>query len=220
MSYLFRRSGLACGLVADLLKWRADLLIQVGVGPFWQKEEADVFSKVWAGIKIIGFEPIPHVASNAVKDGYPGEMRAKALSDTVGTREFYYSKHHVGGGSLFRAKADWEKIEVEVGTLDSELMPMENWTNKILLWLDCEGAELSVLKGGERFIERVDMVNVEMTELPPALGWCSPHDVHAWLVEKGFKRQHVHTHRLTAGQYDGIYVRRCLYDQRYSCDPF
>ena len=218
-SYLLRRSGIACGLVAEFLGWRADTMIQVGIGTAY--EEVDVLMSEWPGLRVIGIEPHPGIVRQAMRKGKHELILSMAASDCEGKGTLYVKRHHADGASLlaFPISQHVEEEEVFLTTLDSQFTDY-HLLGRILLWLDCEGSELAALRGAEQLIQHVDMVNVELTARPLCQGWCSPKDVHRFLVEHDFIRQHVHTHRLSAGQYDAIYVRNRLFKPEYSCDPF
>ena len=96
-----------------------------------------------------------------------------------------------------------------------EIHPEDN----TLLWLDCEGMELGALRGGLKFVEMVDVINIEMTANPPSNEWPSPVEVHEELKRLGFYRQWTHTNRIHIGQYDAIYVRSKLFNPRACSDP-
>jgi hypothetical protein len=106
--------------------------------------------------------------------------------------------------------------EVDMITLDSV---SEITYGNTLLWIDVEGAEFIVLQGAEKFIEAVDIVNVELTADSNIKGACKPEQVHQWLINHEFVRQHVHSSRTSIGQYDAIYVRRELFKPQRCNDP-
>ncbi len=217
-SRLLRRSGVAVGVVCDLIGWRPDLIVQVGVGQ--HHEEVDVLSAEWPGVEWLGFEPHPQTFAD-VAGAYPGCLVNAAVSDRPGEAEFFMKKHHADGSSLlFHDRIPNQgvsSVRVRATTLDAECGTIPQ---QVLLWLDCEGSELAALKGGRRVLVRTGVVNVEMTARPPGSGWCSPRDVHELLTGRGFLRQWVHTGKMSAGQYDAVYVRAGLFREEYSCDPF
>lgn len=212
-SKLLRRSGVACGLIADVLGWRADTVIQVGVGQYHQ--EVDVLKEEWPGVRFVGFDPCPNVA-----DDYPGILFQHAISDVDGESVFNVKKHHKDGSSLYEMDgADGcNKIKVITKRLDSAIVVTEA-TGRILLWLDCEGSELAALHGGEELLKSVEMVNVEMTANPPGKDWCRPEEVHQWLITRGFWLQWIHTGRISSGQSDYVYCRKTLFNPNYCCMP-
>ncbi len=220
MGRLFSRSGISVGTVCDTLAWRADYIYHVGVGQHY--EETDVLQKEWPDVKFVGFEPHPQIVKD-LKGKYPGDLYAVALSDRVGTARLHVKRTHKDGSSLHshhqtREGETYSQIEVPVTTLD-RLFRSSPEGECVLLWLDCEGNELSVLKGGSNFVKGVEVMNIEMTANPPGDGWCTPRSVHDWVVGHGFVRQWVHTARIWQGQYDAIYVVERLFNPKYCCDP-
>ncbi len=221
-SRLLRRSGVAVGLVAESLEWKADVIYQVGIGTRW--EEMDVLMEEWGpDLTIIGVEAHPYIDMSK----YPGEVHHTALSNYTGETILNSKKRHKDGSSLHphnkRADENYDEIKVPVTTLDV-LFPSPRLgrgfvVEKILLWLDCEGSELAVMQGGVEFLECVDVVNIEMTARPPGVGWATPVQIHKYLVERGFWLQHIHTQRIDSGQNDGVYVRSHLFKPEYCCVP-
>jgi len=235
-SRLLRRSGISVGLVAEVLGWRPDWVIQVGVGLFHEEADAlrekidddhkeeHVLKSEWPDCRFVGFEPHPGTFRQ-VEDSYPGHLIQKAISDRHGTATFYMKKRHADGSSLHFHDLLSEDERSKVSKFDVELVTLDSiFTNgypsgKILLWLDCEGSELAALRGGESLLERVEVVNVEMASKPPSSGWCSPGEVHVHLAARGFWLQWIHTQRISAGQCDVIYVRSNLFRPEYCCVP-
>ena len=81
-----------------------------------------------------------------------------------------------------------------------------------LLWLDCEGSELSAIQGGYDFIETsISMINVEMTGKPRGPNWPRPIEIHRALTGLGFLQVWVHTIRTCIGQFDAVYLRKELF---------
>jgi len=212
-SKYLRRSGVAVGLIAELLGWKATEIWQVGVGLY--HEEMEVLKQEWnlASEQIIGFEPNPDTFRR-IMDVYPGQLVNTALSDFVGYGNLSFDSRHKDGSTLkglYHAKTS---EQVPITTLDAV---GKNVKQGCLLWLDCEGSELDVLKGGKGFLSKVDVVNVEMTGKPPGEGWSRPVEVYQFLKMRGFRLQHVHTQRTTAGQFDAIFVRSGLWKEEYCC---
>lgn len=215
-SKLLRKSGVAVGLILDLLEWVPNHIFQVGVGQ--HHHEVDVLKETWPDVGFIGFEPHPEIVQS-LKD-YPGIIHELALSNYVGKAVLHGKKSHKDGSSLYEHKQEgnYQDISVAVANLDN-IYRHGPVGDKTLLWIDCEGSELTVLQGAVSFIQGVQVVNIEMTSDPPGKGWCDPVDVHYWLVGKGFYTQWIHTQRSSAGQCDAIYVKKELFNPRYCCVP-
>ena len=211
-SRLLRRSGVAVGLVSEVLNWRATHVYQVGIGGMHQ--EVDVLTEEWPGVQFIGCEPYPMDPKE-----YDGKLIPVAISDRIGQQAFYMKRRHADGSSMFQLPADQvrKKITVEVNTLDT-LFPSPEGEH-ILLWLDCEGSEYSALLGAENFIKHVEVINIEITVKPNGLHWLPYKTIHDWLVDHGFKRQWCHTFRIPDGQLDCFYVANHLFNPDYCCDP-
>jgi len=184
--------------------------------------------EAWPEVRFHGCEAHPDLVVG-LKREYPGELHGFAISDEEHAREgdvtLYNRRRHKDGSSLFPpriVKLGEDEIHVvPVTTLDRlfDLTQPEVRDDRVLLWLDCEGSELAALRGGERFIESVDFVNVEMTSHPVGVGCCGVLETHCWLAAHGFKRQTAHTNRTGGGQCDAVYVRERLWRPEYCSDP-
>ena len=217
---LLRRSGVAVALIAELLEWKPSVIFQVGVGT--HHKETEVFQEVWPDAELIGWEPHPEIFKRIKDplcidvDDFPGELHQCALGKYTGRRDFYYDAAHVEGASFFGGEK-FQSISVKVRSMDDCYPPPEN--AETLFWLDCEGAELEVLEGAVEFIKGVDVINIELTGVPPRVGWPSPVEVNRWLLDHGFFSQYIHTHRCTSGQNDMVYVKPELFRPEYCSCP-
>lgn len=214
---LARRSGVAIGLIMELIQWQPKIIYQVGVG--LNHAETEVFKECWPDVELIGCEPLSRICRSLAKD-YPGKVVQTAIGDHVGVIKMYQKDHHKDGSSVFNL-GDVDTLEefmVPITTLDV-LYPKGPEAKPCLLWLDCEGSELAALKGAESFVRGVEVINVELTHRPVCAGWCDAIETHDWLIDHGFVRQWVHTQRSAAGQVDGIYVRPELFREQFCCCP-
>lgn len=218
-SRLLRRSGVAIVNVAEILEWVPDVVVQVGVGQYY--EEVAVMKECWPELVVHGIEAHPGIVQQ-LAGNYPGIVTSCAIGEEKGKATLYAKKRHKDGSSMFPHSGQldrevYQEVEVDVETLDDVTKNLckhygASFANKqIMLWLDCEGSELAALKGGTEFLEKVNVINIETTANPPGEGWCNPVEVHDWLMEYGFLRQTNHTYRDSVGQCDCIYVRRHLF---------
>jgi len=215
---LMRRSGIAIYQVAELLGWQPTAIFQVGVGQYCK--EVDVFAEAWPEADLIGFEPNPEVLRR-IK--YPGLIVRKALGRYVGWAKLFCDPAHVDGASVYNdtANGKLQESDVEIDTLDHyyDGVKWHREGGRVMLWLDCEGSELDVLVGGERFVEHVQVINVELTGKALRAGWPNPAVVNRWLLNHGFLLQFVHTQRMAVGQCDAVYVRPELLRPEYCSCP-
>ena len=224
-SKVHRRSGNAVVEYCKLLEFNPDLIVMGGVG--MRHHETEVMRENFEGFELYGFEPSPEICKS-IKDKFPGYLTDKALSDQIGSEILYVSRSWKDGSSFYKKKNDGDQnktrpVSVLTTTLDDffshHMMSFEN--EECLLWLDCEGSEALVIRGGKKFIKNhVKVINVEMTGKPRNKGgWASPYEVHLELVKLGFYQVWTHTHRSVIGQFDAIYVDEDHFDPRYCSCP-
>lgn len=225
VSRMLRRSGIGLVSLTEFLEWEADSIYQVGVGI--HAEDIAVMLEVWNNheIYVEGVEPNPESLANLKRNqAFPGKLHEMALSNYNGKTMLYYNQRHKDGSSVYKPYTFGnipnrdKAVEVDVIRMD-DLWPMGPKGNHPLLWIDVEGHELAVLEGGERFIESVEMVNVEVTSKARGEGWADPVKVHEWLKDHGFYRQWHHTQRANVGQVDAVYVRPWMFKMKYCCCP-
>lgn len=224
MGRLMRRSGNAVTLTCMCIGWRPKVLWHIGVGI--NHQEIDCLLEKWPDIQVIGFEPHPEIY-NSIKDKYPGTLLNKAVSYRDGEATLYSKPKHKDGSSLHRyydETNNQKPIRVETVALNSltglrhQYFTKENEGGH-LLWLDCEGNELRVLRGSPGWLRAMSAVNVEMTGVPLGSGWPSPLSVHQYLTGYSFYAQMIHTNRIDSGQYDAFYVSHRLFSPHYCNCP-
>lgn len=136
-------------------------------------------------------------------DGRGFMIRECAVSDEHGSHRmnilnFDYSSsllpvlHGVGGVDRLLDLGVRERIVVPVRTLD-EILDEAGWTGAIdLLKIDTQGAELRVLTGGVRGLERVRLIWIEVSFRPMYEGSAVFSDVYAFLRGQGFRLHSLH----------------------------
>jgi FkbM family methyltransferase len=207
--------------VAKALNGKPTLVVQVGVGTICH--EVEVFQEEWVDVPLVGFDPNPAAVDEMVSR-YPGQLIPQAVGlRPEGSVLFYSKQNHENGSSLLRIESDKSELTEHYVTMTSldatqKLLPLHK-LHDVLLWIDCEGTELDVLIGGEKFLSVVKMVNVEMTGKPPSPEWCSPWSVDTFLRDAGFYLVWIHTIRTRLGQYDAVYVRGDIFDPSICCVP-
>jgi len=169
--------------------------------------------------KVFAFEPEPGnhglLRKNIEVNSLPNiQAVEKAVSDRSGTTEFFLSELDSGSHSLFgkAARGIREKVQVMVTTLD-DFFESEGWPNTDLIKIDVEGAELGVLHGMERLIERMPNLNLVIEYCPfliEATG-ANPSDLLNRLESKSFQVQFIDDKKgvlpLDAAQLESITAR-------------
>jgi FkbM family methyltransferase len=137
-------------------------------------DEIPRLRRAYPGSRFLCFEPSPEwyrkLAGNFRGADFV-ETRELALSDTAGSATFY-ELPLAGNGSLLRpdvehwsrfakiGKKEVRSFQVQVSTLDNEVVNLDKID---LLWIDVQGAEGHVLKGGTATLRRVAAVFLEVT---------------------------------------------------------
>jgi len=203
----------------DNYGWRPDVVFQVGLGH--NHGEVETIQALWKpSPRFIAVEPHPDVCE-ASKETYPGEIIQAAVSWAFGEGTLYMKPKHADGSSLFPLTPKGgpaRKIGVPTLHLD-RFVDKINEGERVLLWLDCEGSELAALWTGGDFLDHVDVIDVEMTGVPPNPDWPSPLEIHEALKREGFAQTWVHTIRGAAGQYNATYVRKEMLKPEFCCVP-
>jgi FkbM family methyltransferase len=100
--------------------------------------------------QIIMFEAIPSKAEWLRKKFPSAEVNCVALSDAAGTVSFFVDEENSGYSSLSGERLGMSEIKVRSARLDD----MVDRSDVDLIKIDVEGAELGVLRGGEKIINR------------------------------------------------------------------
>ena len=172
------------------------------------------------GVPIVAFEPIPTEAEIFRKalSGKKVQLRQVALGNDAGEAEIHLSRR--GDSSsllpigelqrrLFRDTYEIGIMKVPVMRLDDFKSEWEKYS-RILLKIDVQGFELSVLKGSTETLRNCAYVYVECSEIELYLGQSLYRDVADFLEQPGFKFQSRHNETIADGkliQADYLFTR-------------
>ncbi len=183
--------------IAEYVTRPPRVLYDVGVGA---KSEWRFLPEVFPGLQVVGVEPNPQQCDWLRDHGFYGMLHQVALGSESGRRRLYLTPDHPNVSSFFDTPGATSSIDVEVWTLD-ELDERSGRPDGLMLWMDCEGAELQVLQSGPQLMSsgRVRWLNLEVRDSVPAPGWATAASVHAHLTEIGYVRVteygHCQSHR-------------------------
>ena len=174
-----------------------DVILDVGAN----RGQFSLISRiVKPAIPIVAFEPLPSEAEVflRVTSGFANvQLHQTALGENVGEAEIHLSRS-ADSSSLLPIGETQRKIfrdTDEVGTLKVPVKRLDDFKSEwgkyspILLKIDVQGYELSVLKGAVETLKRCAFVYVECSETELYIGQALYRDVADFLEQQGFKQQ-------------------------------
>jgi FkbM family methyltransferase len=182
------RQALNEAFICRFINGAPEALYDIGVGP---KTEWRTLGGRFPSMSIFGCEPNPIQHAKLLHANFPGSLLAVAIGENVGTATLHYPADDTKRGSLFPVGYGDAHCPVEVWTLD-RFDESVGCRDRILLWMDIEGYELSALRSGPRLLasNRVRWINLEERRGgdQPAEGWCDPKALHEFLCQSGYSR--------------------------------
>lgn len=170
------------------------LIVGVGICP-----ESRIVREAWPGTRFLGIDP--HERARL----FGGLLVRFAALDRSGPVRFNLRKHYWQASSIY-AWGTGQQHAVQSIRPD-ELAPLCG--RSVLLWLDCEGAELRALGGSQRILERSCAVHVEVSP-HPFRGWCNQQQIDTHLAVRDFVLMKIHG---DSGQmHNRTYLARRLID--------
>jgi FkbM family methyltransferase len=172
----------------------------------WHLEQSLEFHSIFPSAQIHAFEPVPQSYINCKnKASFYKNINVYnlALTDFIGEASFFEvdvdksSTPNVGASSLFKFKdgmngsffnQNWiqKEIKVQANTLDNWCK--QNVIDKIdIIWIDVQGAELNVFKGGENILKNTKVIFTEVGLKAYYEGHSLKKDIDNYLLNLGFK---------------------------------
>lgn len=193
-------------VVCRFIRGAPQALYDIGVGP---KTEWRTLARKYPAMRVFGCEPHPAQYAKLLGAKFPGPLANVAIGEAEGVVTLHYATHDPKVASLFAVPYTNASCEVKVWSLDRFDANMGE-PDRILLWLDIEGSELSALRSGPRLLAsgRVRWINVEERRDGhcPAAGWCDPKELRAFLADRGYVRAADYNRHPT--HQDAIYVHK------------
>ena len=203
------------GLVSNRLKFIIDKIelseskVILDIGS-WHLEQSLELCRIFPNSKIYAFEPVPNsfnLCENKLKN-YGGQYSKNievfnlAVSEVNGQIKFYevdptLSSHpNIGAsstlkfidglnGSFFGQK--WEQKEINVTSIKlDDWCKNQNIESIDVIWIDVQGAELSVFKSGDNILDNTKVIFTEVGLKPYYDGHSMKLDIDNFLKSKGF----------------------------------
>lgn len=191
-------------VICRFIRGTPGALYDIGVGP---KSEWQTLTRKYPSMCVFGCEPYPVQHQKLLKANFPGPLAKVAIGENEGVAMLYVPTHNLGRCSLFPVPYASTNFEVSVWSLDRFDANMGQ-PDRILLWIDIEGSELSALRSGPQLLGsgRIRWINLEERRNghQPAEGWCDPEELHEFLTEHGYVRVADYNRHPT--HQDAIYV--------------
>lgn len=183
------------GILKDLLARRGiTTVLDVGAN---EGQYATLLRRVGFTGRIISYEPVPDVAA-ALRTRASADPAWEVVDVALGARSGTLRLNRTVGSDLvsaldpvpFAQRVLGQNAEV-VGHVDVPVRRLDEvWPadpdDTVLLKLDTQGYDLEVLKGAERSLEAVDVVQTELSFLPLYRGMPHALEVMEWLADQGF----------------------------------
>ena len=161
-------------------------------------------------IPILAFEPLPNEAEIFRKalSGKNVQLHSVALGENAGEAEIHLSRSADSSSllpigemqrKLFRDTDEIGTLKVPVKRLD-DFKPEWEKHSRILLKIDVQGFELSVLKGAVETLRNCAFVYVECSETELYVGQALYRDVATFLEQQGFRLQSRHNETVADGK--------------------
>lgn len=180
------------------------------------------FSKEFPAHQVIGFEPVKTSfdhASAQTKQQANISLRHMALSDRRGettvnitSDSLSSSLNEIDYGTLdTESKAYSSKFEtierqpVTMSTLDHEIKDQKI----LLIKIDTQGTELTILKGGIETLKRTKLILIEMNNHQLYKNSCQYYEVDEFLRQQGFALKDIYVTYRDKGymkEYDALYI--------------
>jgi FkbM family methyltransferase len=202
------------GIVSDRLKFlvekyelsQIDEILDIGS---WHLEQSIELNQLFPSANISAFEPVPESYQLCINKRQSNSIYQSkisiyniALSDFVGKSKFYFvdpsisSSPNAGASSMLKFidglngsffSQVWNQTEIEVDCLTLDKWCEINKKDKIdLIWIDTQGTELNVFKGGIETLKKVKVILTEVGLKPYYHGHTLKKEIDEFLISLGF----------------------------------
>ena len=183
-------------------------IIHVGM---WDFVEYGCYTKL-VGNNVIGIEANPQVYKDMAKpvaDKWGFKCFNEFLSDKdKEVRDFYFAGE---GSSLFKGQPQWNKnvsIKVQTKTLATVIEENEIDMNGYdFLNIDAEGAEFDVLKGFEKYLDHINVIDLETSYDDRHRSGADHNTIVQWLSERGFELKEMSDSYQSQNWGDSVFAR-------------
>ena len=183
-------------------------IIHVGM---WDFVEYGCYTKL-VGNNVIGIEANPQVYKDMAKpvaDKWGFKCFNEFLSDKdKEVRDFYFAGE---GSSLYKGQPQWNKnVSIKVQTKTLATVIEENnidMNGYDFLNIDAEGAEFDVLKGFEKYLDYINVIDLETSYDDRHRSGADHNTIVQWLSERGFELKEMSDSYQSQNWGDSVFAR-------------
>ena len=183
-------------------------IIHVGM---WDFVEYGCYTKL-VGNNVIGIEANPQVYKDMAKpvaDKWGFKCFNEFLSDKdKEVRDFYFAGE---GSSLYKGQPQWNKnVSIKVQTKTLSTVIEENGIDMNgydFLNIDAEGAEFDVLKGFEKYLDHINVIDLETSYDDRHRSGADHNTIVQWLSERGFELKEMSDSYQSQNWGDSVFAR-------------
>tara|TARA_B100000427_G_C15480992_1_gene582965 strand:+ start:340 stop:1155 length:816 start_codon:yes stop_codon:yes gene_type:complete len=184
-------------------------VIHIGL---WDFCELFCYTKL-VGKNIIGIEGDPRTykyMSKPMADKWGVPAFNECITNTDGEdKQFYMDRE---GSSFFQGRPEFGKVNsIPVKTKSLSKLVEENnidMNEYDFLNMDAEGAELDILQGFEKYLDYINVIDMETSFEDKHLNGCTHDAIVKWLTARGFVLREMSASYQREGQGDSVFVRR------------
>jgi FkbM family methyltransferase len=183
-------------------------VIHVGM---WDFCEMFCYAKL-VGDKVIGVEANPttyQYMAKPVADKWQVKSFNECVSDVDDKDTTFYFLGE--GSSLYQGQPQWNRnsgIEVKTKTLSTLIEENDIDMNQYdFLNIDVEGSELDVLKGFEKYLSYINVIDMETSLDDRHITGDDHQTIVSWLSERGFEIREMSSSYQNEGWGDSVFVR-------------
>ena len=183
-------------------------VIHVGM---WDFCEMFCYAKL-VGNKVIGIEGEPKTyeyMSKPVADKWGILSFNECVSDIDGQERKFYL--HGEGSSFYQGQPEWNRINgisVKTKTLSSLVEENAIDMNQYdFLNIDAEGSEMDILKGFEKYLSYINVIDMETSLNDAHRSGCTHDSIVKWLGKRGFDLKEMSSSYSEQGWGDSLFVR-------------
>ena len=201
-----------------ITKAKPDTVLLIGVG---RGDDLLIWKELYPHARFIGVEPLrEHIkALRKLWKWSTSDLLRVAVGAANGVRTLhcnYEPDQRATFYPMLTPLPDEETREVDVITLDEFHFRTRPWGQKVLMWIDIEGAEAEAFSSVEKpaTLEKVRWINTESTFMTSRPDACLHCELEQELGEVGFQLFAIHSLTRNGRQCDAVYVPRAAWREQ------